>query len=461
MSATHARPPATASTTDAPMRPRPAPGFEPVRSVGGIEEHRLAANGLRVLYMEWRAAPVALLMLTYDVGSRHEPAHARGASHMLEHLMFKGSADFNAEAGTSIFDLLQPVGAQTNATTWLDRTHYFDLMPVEHLDAAARIEADRMRGLRLAPSDLAAEREVVLNERDQCMNEPLEALNQAVWRTAFPTHPYGHPVIGSRHDILGLTREALRAHYDLHYRPAHATLTIIGDVARDEALALVRRRFEAIPAAGPTRPPDVAPEPPQRGERRVAVAHPGQPGWAMLAYVGPEGANPDVDALELLGGILLGSRSSRLQATIIATGLAAAGGCMVSRLRHAGLFQMQALLGAGQDHVGVERAMRDAVASIRRDGVTRAELDRARGRARGALLASRDGPLAMAMQLNEAIAMGDWTTYATHAARLDAVGVDDIQRVARRYLIDDALTVGHLVRTADSAVARAIAGAPA
>lgn len=461
MSATHVLAPSTAPVAEAPLRPRPAPGFEPVRAIGGIEEHRLAANGLRVLYLEWRAAPVALLMLTYDVGSRHEPAHARGASHMLEHLMFKGSTGFNAEAGTSIFDLLHPVGAQTNATTWLDRTHYFDLVPVAHLDTAARIEADRMRGLRMAPADLDAEREVVLNEHDQCVNEPLEALNHAVWRTAFPRHPYGHPVIGSRQDILGLTREALRAHYDLHYRPAHATLTIIGDIARDDALALARRHFERIPADGPVRPPDVAPEPPQRGERRVAVAHPGQPGWVMLAYAGPEGGSPDVDALELLGAILLGSRSSRLQATMIATGLAATGWCAVSRLRHAGLFQAQALLGTAQDHAGAERAMRDAVAAIRRDGVTRAELERARGRARGALLASRDGPLAMAMQLNEAIAMGDWTTYATQAARLEAVTVDDIRRVARRYLIDDALTVGHLVRTADDAIARATAGAPA
>lgn len=458
MSATHVLAPAAAPEMSAAMLPPSAPGFESVRTVGDIEEYRLAVNGLRVLYLEWRVAPVALLMLTYDVGSRHEPAHARGASHMLEHLMFKGSAGFNAEAGTSIFDLLHPVGAQTNATTWLDRTHYFNLVPVAHLDIAAEIEADRMRGLRMAPADLAAEREVVLNEYDQCANEPLEALNHAVWRAAFPRHPYGHPVIGSRQDILGLTWDALRAHYDLHYRPAHATLTIIGDVARDDALALVRRRFATIPADSPARPVDVAPEPPQRGERRVAIAHPGQPGWVMLAYVGPEGASPDVDALELLGTILLGSRSSRLQATMIATGLAAAGWCAVSRLRHAGLFQAQALLGAAQDHAGAERVMRDAIASIRHDGVTKAELERARGRARGALLASRDGPLAMAMQLNDAIAMGDWSTYATHAARLEAVTVDDIRRVARRYLIDETLTIGHLVRTTDGAVACDITG---
>ena len=129
-------------------------GFHFVRRVGGIEEYRLAANGLRVLFMETHAAPVALLMLTYEVGSRHEAAGFKGASHMIEHLMFKGSARFNKQAGTSIFDLLHPVGAQTNATTWLDRTNYFNLVPVGHLEIAADIEADRMRNLRIVPTDL-------------------------------------------------------------------------------------------------------------------------------------------------------------------------------------------------------------------------------------------------------------------------------------------------------------------
>ena len=107
--------PSRSATTICPL---PAPGFEPVRVVGDIEEHRLAANGLRVLYMEWRAAPVALLMLTYDVGSRHEPAHARGASHMLEHLMFKGSAGFNAEAGSSMFN---PPTSREHRRVWVSK----------------------------------------------------------------------------------------------------------------------------------------------------------------------------------------------------------------------------------------------------------------------------------------------------------------------------------------------------
>ena len=421
-------------------------GFRFVRSVGGIEEYRLTENGMRVLFMETHAAPVALLMLTYDVGSRHETAGFRGASHLIEHLMFKGSARFNKQEGTSIFDLLHPVGAQTNATTWLDRTNYFNLVPVSHLEIAVDIEADRMRNLRIAPTDLEAERTVVLNEHDMYAGDPLERLNQAVWGAAFRHHPYGHPVLGTRDDILGLTRERLFAHYHRYYWPDNATLTVIGDVERECIFDLVRRYFEPVPAADRTLETGLEPEPDQHGERRVVVEQAGQPGWIMLAYRTPSGSNPDTDALELLGDILTSGKLSRLYLPLVATGLTTGAWASTSRLRHGGFFQVQALLGSGQDHHRVEQILRDAIGDIRRHGVSQQELDRAKGRARGNLLTSRDGPVAVALQINEAIAAGDWTSYATAIDRIAAVTIADVQRVARDYLSDARLTVGHLVQ---------------
>lgn len=432
--------------------------FRYVRSGGGIEEYRLAANGLRVLFMEARAAPVALLMLTYDVGSRHEASGFKGASHMLEHLMFKGSARFNKQQGTSIFNLLHPVGAQTNATTWLDRTNYFNLVPTSHLDLAAEIEADRMRNIRIAPADLEAERTVVLNEHDQYAGDPLEKLNQAVWSAAFSSHPYGAPVIGTRDDIRAFTRDRLFEHYNGHYWPDNATVTVIGDLGRELALDIVGRHFEHLPAAG--RLPDTGNEvePGQRGERRVVVEQAGQAGWVMLAYKTPNGLSRDADALELLGSILAGGKLSRLYRQLVASGLATAAWPTTSRLKHQGLFQVQALLGGNLDHHRVEQMIRDAIGEIRSHGVSQGELDRARGRARGSLLTSRDGPVAVAMQLNEAIAAGDWMSYPMAIDRLGAVTVADVQRVARQYLIDEALTVGHLVQPGESRAVTSAAG---
>jgi zinc protease len=429
-------------------------GFRFVRSIGGIEEYRLVANGMRVLFMETHAAPVALLMLTYDVGSRHEAAGFKGASHMIEHLMFKGSARFNKQTGTSIFDLLHPVGAQTNATTWLDRTNYFNLVPTSNLEIAADIEADRMRNLRIVPGDLEAERTVVLNEHDMYAGDPLERLNQAVWGAAFRHHPYGHPVLGTRDDILGLTRERLFAHYHRYYRPENATLTVIGDVERERTFDCVRRYFEPVSIADRTletnREPEPEPEPDQHDERRVFVEQAEQPGWVMLAYRTPSGSSPDTDALELLGSILTSGKLSRLHLPLVASGLTTGAWSSTSRLRHDGVFQLQTMLGSGQDHHRVERILRDAIGEIRRHGVSQQELDRAKGRTRGNLLTSRDGPVAVALQLNEAIAAGDWTSYATAIDRIATVTTDDVQRVARNYLTDARLTVGHLVQPAET-----------
>ena len=185
------------------------PAFESVRTVGGIEELR-HRNGLTVLLVPDAAAPVVAFQVTYRVGSRNEVSGLTGATHLLEHLMFKGSERFNRDLGTSVFQTLQSVGGQINATTWYDRTNYYALLPAEHLGLAVEIEADRMRGARVRDEDLASERTVVLNELDRGENEPLRTLLHAVYATAFHAHPYGHPVIGWRSDVETVTAEGLR-----------------------------------------------------------------------------------------------------------------------------------------------------------------------------------------------------------------------------------------------------------
>jgi zinc protease len=420
------------------------PEFRHVCSEGGIDEYQLAANGLRLLIMQAPAFPVALLMVTYAVGSGHETLGYHGASHMLEHMMFKGSARFNKQLQTSIYDLLHPVGTLTNATTWLDRTNFFSLAPTSHLELVAEIEADRMCNLRIDAADLETERTVVLNEHDQYAGDPLEKLHQEVWSTAFVRHPYGKPVLGSRADIRGFTRDSLLQHYDRHYRPENAIVTVIGDVGRERVLQLVGRHFARVPRVNSPPRPMPAPEPEQCGERRVVLEQADRAGWVMLAYKSCTGLDEDADALELLGGILAGSKLSRLYRRLISTQLAAGAWSSFPRLKQPGLFQVQALLGASQDHQGVEKIIRDAIADLCQHGVTEQELSRAKGRARGNRLTSREGPLAIAMQLNEAIAAGDWRSYVRSLDRLDAVSTADVQRVARRYLTDECLTVGHL-----------------
>ena len=157
--------------------------------------------------------------------------------------MFKGSEKFNKENGTSVFNVLQSVGAQMNATTWMDRTNYYEMLPSEHLGLAIEIEADRMRGARLAEDDMESERTVILNEFDRGENEPFRKLYHSVWSAAYQAHPYHHPTIGWRSDIENATNDGLRHFYNTYYWPNNATLSVIGDFQRGEALQLIVDHF--------------------------------------------------------------------------------------------------------------------------------------------------------------------------------------------------------------------------
>lgn len=420
--------------------------FSFVKEAGGIAEYRLDANGLQVLVMQEAAAPVACFMLTYRVGSRNERTGLTGATHMLEHLMFKGTERFNARGGTSIFHALQRVGARVNATTWFDRTNYYELLPKEHLPKAVEIEADRMRGLLLDEADVESERTVILNEFDQGQNDPFRNLLHAVWAAAFTAHPYHHPTIGWRPDIETATPEDLRGFYDTFYWPQNATATVIGDVDRDEALDLVAEHFGAIEAGPEEEAPDVATrEPEQRGERRVTIRQQGQLGASLMAYKAPSALDADADALDVLARILASGKGSRCYRRLTDRGLTMEVFAISPRLRDPGLFSLFAFLAPERTHGEVEDALEEVLREVKENGVTDEEVARAKRQLRAQEAFGRDGPFSIAAQLNEAIAAGDWTLYADFLDRLDRVTAEDVHRAAQAFLDAEKRTVGRYV----------------
>lgn len=421
------------------------PDFEFLETSGGITAWRLRPNGLQVLVLPDATAPVVTFMITYAVGSRNEGPGLTGATHFLEHLMFKGSARFNKALGTSVFNTLQRVGAQLNATTWLDRTNYYELLPKAHLPLAVEIEADRMRQVLLNPEDVESERTVILNEFDRGENESFRKLYQALWQAAFVAHPYHHPTIGWRSDIAHLTPEGLRHFYDTYYWPNNATVSILGDVAPEAALDLVARHFGGIPPAPRLIPPVHTQEPEQRGERRTVVRLAGQLGTIMAAWKAPDAHHPDTDALEVLAMVLASGKNSRFYRALTDQGLVTSVGADVTRLRDPGLFYAWAMLAPARTHAEVEAALLAAVEAIRQHGITGAELDRARNQLRAQFAYGQDGPYAIAAQLNEAIAAGDWKLYTTYLDRLTTVTAADVQRVAQDWLVEDRRTVGWYV----------------
>jgi zinc protease len=249
--------------------------FEFIKEKAGIREFRLKANGLRLLLFPNRIAPVVTFAVVYCVGSRNEAVGYTGATHLLEHLMFKGTPRYNRERGTAIAAVLEALGARFNATTWFDRTNYYETLPSARLEVAVRIEASRMRGSLIRDEDRQPEMTVVRNEFERGENSPFQVLYKHTFATAFREHPYHHPTIGWRSDIESVTTARLKEFYDVFYHPNNATAMVIGDFEEKEALAKIARRFGSIPPSASPIPEVHTVEPPQEGERRFTVRRSG------------------------------------------------------------------------------------------------------------------------------------------------------------------------------------------
>ena len=292
-------------------------GFSEVKTKGGITEYKLDENGLSILLMEDHSAPVLTFMVTYRVGSRNEVTGTTGATHLLEHLMFKGTEKYNKANGGHIDAKLGNIGARMNATTWLDRTNYYESIPSDYLELAVDIESDRMRNLWLHKEDKDAEMTVVRNEFEQGENSPFRALNTAIWATAFQAHPYHHSTIGWRSDIENVPIEKLREFYDTFYWPNNATVTVIGDFDTNNVLDLIKKYYGSIPASPHKIPELYTTEPEQQGLRRVNVNRAGQLGVVGIAHKVPEGASKETFPLVLLDYILANGKTSRFYKALV------------------------------------------------------------------------------------------------------------------------------------------------
>ncbi|MFZ2508760.1 MAG: pitrilysin family protein [Steroidobacteraceae bacterium] len=426
-------------------KPVPVTGFTYVKSHGGIDEYRLDSNGLAVLVMPDHSAPVATFMVTYRVGSRNEVTGTTGATHLLEHLMFKGSRNYNDAKGNSVKQYLESVGGDYNANTWLDRTTYFAEVGTEFLEGYVAIEADRMRNLLLREEDRRPEMTVVRNEFEIGENDPVQALDKEITAIAYQAHPYHHSTIGWRSDIEKVPIEKLREFYDTFYWPDNATVTIVGDIEPAAALGLVLKYYGAFPKAPNAIPPVYTEEPAQTGPRRVTVKRAGELGVVGIGYKSPAARDPDLPALTVLGSILSNGKTSRFYRALtdrnLTTGVSADAGLF----HDPSLFQIYAYLAPGVDHQQVEKILQDEVARIAKEGVTDVEASTAVQKISAHIAYARDGTGAVAATLVEWIAAGDWTLFTTYPESIRKVTAADVQRVAARYLLEDQSTIGWFV----------------
>ncbi len=402
------------------------------------------ANGLKVILLENHKAPLATFHVWYRVGSRNEEWGRTGLSHMLEHMMFKGTKKYRPEEYSRI---IQENGGETNAFTSRDYTGYFATLGSDRVQVVMDLEADRMPNLNLREEDFVTERMVVIEERRQrTEDDPQAFLMEQLEATAFLVQPYHWPIIGWMEDLMRFTLEDLKRHYQTYYNPANSFLVAVGDFRRGEMLSRMEKTFGGIPQA--VAPQQEKPkDPPQAGERRIFVKKEAQLPFLVMGYRIPNLRHPDSYVLEVINAILSGGKSSRLhQKLVLERQLALEADSENSLLsKDPALFYVYATPLPGKQVGEVEKALEEEIERLQKEPVEQRELEKVKNQLEASFIYSQDSLFFQAILLARYEIAQSWKVIDQYLPLIRRVTAQDIQRVARQYLIPDNRTVGTLI----------------
>lgn len=401
-------------------------------------------NGMRILVHEDNDVPNAAMYLFYTVGSRNERPGITGISHYFEHMMFNGAKKY----GPKQFDVvMERAGGRNNAYTSRDITAYTNWFPNTALEQIFDLEADRIRDLAFDPQIIESERGVVSSERRMSVdNNPFGTLYEQVNAVAYTAHPYSWPVIGWASDIAAYSMDDLKAHFKMGYAPNNCILVVTGAVTHDQVVGLAKKYLEPIPSQQPP-PPVRTVEPPQLGERRLVIKRPAQLPLMIVSYHVPATKHADHPSLEMLETILSSGRSSRLYRRLVEQDqlvLSINAGQQLALDPTQFLFSMQ--VRSGVDPTKVEAALYEELARVAKDGITEAELIKARNQQVAAFYRSLKTIAGKANLLGQfEIYHGDHRKLFTAVEELEKVTAADVQRVAAQYFGETNRTVGTLI----------------
>jgi len=431
--------------TAAPTQPKLLAGAapRPVTTVEGISEYALP-NGMRVLLFPDPSKDTFTVNVTYLVGSRMEGYGETGMAHLLEHMMFKGSPRH-----PKVWEELQQRGASNNASTWYDRTNYFETLPAkgDNLAWALELEADRMVNANIAQADLNKEFSVVRNEFEIGENKPDQVLSERMWSTAYLWHNYGKSTIGSRADIEKVPATSLKRFYKKYYRPDNAVLILAGKFEAADALKLVGTHFGTL--ANPATPiePTYTTEPVQDGERIVTLRRSGDVQVLGLIYHVSAAADPDYPAAEAIGEILTDEPSGRLYVALVKSGLATSVSSGLLPLHDPGVIELTATVPAGKSIEVVRDKMIGIVEGLAKAKITDEELARFKAKSKKRFKLSFANTAQLGVALSEYIAAGDWRLLFLHRDHVAKLTTADIQKAAASYLVSSNRTLGMFVPT--------------
>jgi zinc protease len=398
-------------------------------------------NGLRVLIQEMHTAPLATVWCWYRVGSKDETAGQTGVSHWVEHMNFKGTTNIPRD---KVKGIIEQFGGYWNGYTWIDQTTYTETATRDALDRMLFIESERMASCLYDPADCESERTVIISELQGGENDPDTLLDQELTAIAFKAHPYRHPTIGWLSDLETMTRDDLYGYYRRFYVPNNATLVIVGDIDMKEAMRGVVRHFGGItPGDVPRR--RTTKEPEQLGERRLTLSREGTTSYLKIGYHAPAIGDAAFFPMLVLDAVLTGAkginlwasfrtpppqRSARLYRALVNTGLASsvAGGLVPTAEPF--LYTISLTATAGTPLARLEEAVLTEIESVRAEGISRAELEKAVHQLRARLVFENDSISNIGHQLGYFETVASWRGLGSIQHQIESVTVDQVAAVA-------------------------------
>lgn len=413
-----------------------------------IQEFKLN-NGLKLIVQEDHRSPVVVSQVWYRAGSIDEVNGKTGVAHVLEHMMFKGTK--RVPAG-QFSRKVAAAGGKENAFTSADYTCYFQQLEKSHLALAFKLEADRMVNLNLTKKEFDKEIKVVMEERRwRTDDKPQSMVNEAFQGAVYRAHPYSRPVVGFMNDLENMTYEDAREWYHNWYAPNNATIVVVGDVKSKEVYQLAQQYFGKLkPKVLPARKPQI--EPAQLGERRVVVKAPAKQSYLLMGYHVPSLKDADNDwepyALEVLAGVLSGNPAARLNQALVRDSQLAvdvSAGYDILTRGQSSLFELDGTPSEGKTVAEIESALLQQIEKVKEFGVTVEELDRVKAGVIAADVYQRDSMFYQGMQIGTVETIGfSWKILDEYPKKLRAVTPEQVQLVAKKYLLKDNLTIATL-----------------
>ena len=408
-------------------------------------------NGMKVIVKEDHRAPVAVVMVWYDVGSADEVSGKTGLSHALEHMMFKGT---NTVPVGQFSKTVASIGGQENAFTNSDYTAYYEQISADKLTTVLKLEADRMRNLLLDEQEFAKEIKVIQEERRMRTDDNPQGLTyERFMATANLASPYHHPIIGWMSDLQAMTIDDLRDWYEQYYSPNNATLVVVGDVKAKQVFALAKQYFADIkPSQLPTRKRQ--PEPPQLGKKEVEVNVPARVPLLMLGFSVPSLATAakaeDVYTLEIIAGILDSGNSARFAKHLLREQQVAADVNIYFNpfARYDTQFVFFGVPAHGQTIAKLDTAIWAEIDNLKKQPVSDDELKRIKTLLLADKVFDKDSIFGQAMEIGwlETVGLG-WKTSEKWQKNIEKVTAKQIQEVANKYFITNRLTRAELIPT--------------